>query len=245
MVRENGLDAMLKTKYGDYAPNWPTENSFEISFDVASPPASPEAVTEAVAGLRHECLAAPLESVFSELAVGEPSTGAFHYCFGSMGKHTPTFVVPGKDRVVVVYVMAFEDKTDRQIARVFLQEFADVVKKTRSGAPPMSYSPKDAPKELAPFDKSTYRVDAAVAAGFISFPIFRAHVVNEAKMKKTLLLLNGFQTYLYYHIKATKMYMHMSMRKRVRESLEVLRKAKPKDPHAVKKTAGGKAFMRR
>ena len=41
------------------------------------------------------------------------------------------------------------------------------------------------------------------------------------------------------------MYMHMSMRKRVRESLEVLRKAKPKDPHAAKKTAGGKAFTRR
>ena len=124
MLRDNGLDAMLKTKNGDYSPNWSTENSFEISVDVAAPPASPEAVTEAVASLRHQCLSAPLSMAFSELASGEPSMPAFHYRFGSAGKFTPTFVVPSKDRVVVVYVMSFEDKTDRQIARVFLQEFA-------------------------------------------------------------------------------------------------------------------------
>ena len=42
-----------------------------------------------------------------------------------------------------------------------------------------------------------------MATGYVSFPIFRAHVENGEKLKKTLLLLNGFHTYLYYHIKAT------------------------------------------
>ena len=118
-----------------------------------------------------------------------------------------------------------------------------MVKKTKSGAPPVSYSPRDPPRELARLGSNEY-VDLIKLAGYVSFPIFAAHVATEERRKRTLLLLCGFHTYLGYHIKATKMYMHISMRKRVRQSLEMLEDAKPKDPNKARKTAQGKTFRR-
>lgn len=44
--------------------------------------------------------------------------------------------------------------------------------------------------------------------------IFAQHV-EKGRQEKTVSLLVGFRNYLHYHLKATKTYMHMRMRKRV------------------------------
>lgn len=44
--------------------------------------------------------------------------------------------------------------------------------------------------------------------------IFPQHV-DQGRQEKTVTLLTGFRNYLHYHLKATKTYMHMRMRKRV------------------------------
>lgn len=44
--------------------------------------------------------------------------------------------------------------------------------------------------------------------------IFAQHV-ERGRQEKTVTLLTGFRNYLHYHLKATKTYMHMRMRKRV------------------------------
>jgi actin related protein 2/3 complex subunit 2 len=56
------------------------------------------------------------------------------------------YVLPQADRIVIVYSVCFDDKTDQAIARVFLQEFVDT-RRTVNNAPPIAFS-KDPPLEL-------------------------------------------------------------------------------------------------
>ena len=60
-----------------------------------------------------------------------------------------------------------------------------------------------------------------------------------------LLQLVMFRTYLDYHIKAAKAYLHARMRSRVDGWLTVLNRAQPDEAFGgkEKKTAGGKAFV--
>lgn len=80
-------------------------------------------------------------------------------------------------------------------------------------------------------------------AGFISFALEQRHVKGKAK-DKAITLLTGFRNYLHYHIKCSKTYLHMRMRKRVAGWLQVLNRAVPVI-ESEKKTASGKTFSRK
>jgi len=45
--------------------------------------------------------------------------------------------------------------------------------------------------------------------------IFKSHVESEEKRQKAITLVQGFRNYLHYHIKASKTYLHIRMRKQV------------------------------
>lgn len=49
----------------------------------------------------------------------------------------------------------------------------------------------------------------------LSWTVIFAQHVERGRQDKTVTLLTGFRNYLHYHLKATKTYMHMRMRKRV------------------------------
>lgn len=66
------------------------------------------------------------------------------------------------------------------------------------------------------------------------------------KAESSVQALCQFRNYLHYHIKASKTYMHMRMRKRVEDLLHVLNRAKPAQEGAVeKKTWSGKSVVSR
>ena len=82
-------------------------------------------------------------------------------------------------------------------------------------------------------------------AGYISFIFEGRHVAKEEVLEKAVTMLVGFRAYLLYHIKATKTYLHMRMRKRVSTWLQVLNRAVPEVESTEKKTASGKTFKRK
>ena len=134
---------------------------------------------------------------------------------------------------------------EQAIARVFLQEFADVHKRV-SGAPPVQFT-RDEPLELKGVPGLTR---SANFVGYISFAVFATHVDSDVKRTKVVTLVQGFRNYLHYHIKASKSYLHMRMRSRVVSLLQVLNRAVPDKKTAEEKTAGmktmsGKTFTRR
>ena len=74
----------------------------------------------------------------------------------------------------------------------------------------------------------------SLARSFAAFE--KLHVRNPEMLSKAVDMLFSFRSYLHYHIKCCKGYMHTRMRFRVDELLKVLNRADP--TKAEKKTAG-------
>jgi actin related protein 2/3 complex subunit 2 len=150
----------------------------------------------------------------------------------------PIFIVPSEAKIIVIFAIDFGDATDKALARVFMQEFVEAQRVVRN-APPVSFS-KEPPPLLTSKINYQYRPDLA---GFISFAVEERHVTGPAK-DKAIGLLAGFRNYLHYHIKCSKTYLHMRMRKKVAGWMLVLNRAVP-EVETEKKTAAGKTFVRK
>lgn len=234
----------------DYAGmNIDAEPGFDLTFqfDVNSMPEKPEVLVNKFSNLKRNILGAPLDKCFRALRDGSSnSIKPFRLSYRSM---EDMYIVPGShaihgDRIVVVYSIDCADLTDQAIMKVFLQEFAESGKRVNN-APPVSFS-RDAPAELASFAGSIATHESLV--GYVSFVIFKSHVETDQKFVKSISMLQGFRSYLLYHLKCSKSYLHSRMRLRVNLMLQILNRAKPaKDPDAVvanKKTISGKTFTR-
>ena len=205
-----------------------------IEFDCDSL-SNPAEYLENISNLKTHVMGGPIERALSALASKSSSSTApivINY-----RKEESYFVCPGASKVTVIFLVDFEDVTDKALARVFLQEFAESQRSVRT-APPVSYS-KEPPLEIAnisfPYNKD--------CAGFISFALEESHVAGDKKAG-AVSLMSCFRNYLHYHIKSSKTYLHMRMRKKVVGWLKVLNRAIP-ETEKEKKTAAGKTFTRK
>jgi len=156
-------------------------------------------------------------------------------------RDTTIFFIPGKQRVVTVFSLDFQEKTDQAIARVFMQEFVDA-RKTLGYAPPVTFGPVP-PSELKEWGLTEAKPGHL---GYVSFAILPAHVSTEAKQTQIVEILQTFRTYIQYHLKCSKSYFHARMRFRCVELLKVLNRARvtSEDKAKPKKTFAGKTFTR-
>ena len=81
-------------------------------------------------------------------------------------------------------------------------------------------------------------------SGLVSALLFARHSGDKVQ-DQTIDLVHLFRNYLHYHIKCSKTYLHMRMRKRVVGWMQVLNRALPDLEGGEKKTAGGKTFVRK
>ncbi|CAK9250726.1 unnamed protein product [Sphagnum jensenii] len=186
-----------------------------------------------ISQIKRHILGGPMNAAFTALAAGS-SLPASSY---SYRKNESMFICPSKDKVVVIFLVDFQDTMDKAVSRIFLQEFVEGQRSVRT-APPVSYS-KEPPQELAGM-KFPARENIS---GYISFSLEKRHVEG-AKKDQAITLLTGFRSYLHYHIKCSKTYLQMRMRKRVAGWLQVLNRAVP-EIETEKKTAAGKTFVRK
>jgi hypothetical protein len=91
-----------------------------------------------------------------------------------------------------------------------MQEFVDT-RRTVNNAPPVAFG-KDPPLELRGAPGLRNSPDLV---GYLSLAIFPTHVDTTEKRIKASTLVQGLRNYLHYHIKASKTYLHIRMRKRV------------------------------
>jgi len=153
---------------------------------------------------------------------------------------TEVFFVPREDRIICIYAIDFMNEVDKELARVFMQEFAATRKKI-SSAPPMNWSPSPPEELVKEFDVK----ENPGIVGYVSFAVLKSHV-SEAKVEQVIHCLVTFRSFVQYHLKMSKSYFHSRMRKRTQELLKVLNRAKTNDPkqEKKKKTASGKTFNR-
>lgn len=235
-LKENGTQALLDSEYAGLVADEP-ESGFDLTIkvDVDNMPCGKEEMVKKLSELKRNLMAAPFDAAFKGMLEGS----AAGQCMIPYREREALYIVPAADRVVVVYSVDFVDETDRAIAYVFLQEFAEAQRHV-SGAPPVCFS-KDPPREVEGLAGSA---DESVI-GYVSFTVFKSHVEKDDNREKVITLLQGFRSYLLYHIKASKSYLASRMRARVNELLKVLNRARPDDGvKRPKKTMGGKAFKR-
>lgn len=206
-----------------------------LQFDCDALP-DPAAFLTNISELRKNIMGGPLDQAFSALQSKTSVDSA--PLVVEYRKNEAMFVCSSPSKVVVIFLVDFADPTDKAVAKVFLQEFVEAQRTVRT-APPVIYS-KEPPGELA---RSTYPAKTNDAAGFISFALEERHVAGAGK-EKAIALLTGFRNYLHYHIKCSKTYLHMRMRKRVAGWMLVLNRAMP-EVESEKKTAAGKTFARK
>ena len=213
---------------------------FAIGFSLDTPPMQKELLLKKVSCLRRNLLAAPI-------------TKALRGCMEGSGDSLPfmaietrssegIFIKPGNDRCTVIYAMDFPDETDKAVCRVMLQQFAKESAKV-NGAPPCAYAEaKNPPLEI----NENHLVASgkyANGVGFISFVVFASHLNTPRKFEKSVTMLATFRNYLHYHIKASKTYLHMRMRRKVQGWLQILNRSHHEQEKEAK-TASGKTFKR-
>jgi actin related protein 2/3 complex subunit 2 len=143
------------------------------------------------------------------------------------------FIVPNKDRVLVMLSLDFMGDTDRAIASVFLNQFTEAQRKLPA-APPVLFNVKPPTELLTAFPG--LKEDPSLV-GYIFFTVLKMHVDKPAKIRSAALLLATFRTYIHYHIKGAKTYLQSRMRMRCELMLKVLNRANP-EAVAAESSAG-------
>lgn len=195
----------------------------------------PESFLLNISQVKRNLIGGPLIKAFTALTNG--TSGSLEPMQIAYRKSEAMFVCPTASKVVVVFLVDFADLTDKAVARVFLQEFVEAQRIVRT-APPVIFS-KDPLGEISNLQHHA----TPDAAGYLAFALEQRHVQGE-NLENSVSLLTGFRSYLHYHIKCSKTYLHMRMRKRVAGWMLVLNRAIP-EVESEKKTASGKTFTRR
>lgn len=214
----------------------PTEGfNYALQFDCDNIPGDAAQFLTSVSELKRHISGGPLDRAIDALLAKRSEN--LPRMSVEYRKSESMYVCPSAHKVVVVFQIDFADLTDRALARVFLQEFVEAQRAVRT-APPVNFS-KDPPGELTGLPINL----KSDTAGYISFALEERHVSGSGK-EKAITLLAGFRSYLHYHIKCSKTYLHMRMRKRVAGWMLVLNRALP-EVESEKKTAAGKTFSRK
>jgi len=191
----------------------------EVNIDLlpADDPAGAEALVKRISELKRNLLAGPMERAISAMLEGVSNSQKLERI--QYRRYESMWVKPEADRVYVIYDVAFTDPADQVIARSFLQEFQHSSQKV-NGAPFTTYS-TEPPVEL----RGERIQQHPTCVGYIRFAVLEQHLIGEERRAKTVSSLVGFRNYLHYHIKASRTYLHIRMRRRVQSLLQILQRA--------------------
>uniref|UniRef100_A0A7S0XD73 Arp2/3 complex 34 kDa subunit n=1 Tax=Chromulina nebulosa TaxID=96789 RepID=A0A7S0XD73_9STRA len=233
-LRSSGTDLVIDRLFPGLEVNPDPKYDFAIQFNISSI-SNPQKLLTDISELKRNLLSGPIEVAFDALL--SKTSNHLPITIINYRPNETIFVCPAPAKIVVIFLVDFNDITDKSLARIFLQEFVEAQRSIRT-APPVNFS-REPPLELANL-RFTYNPDAT---GFLSFGLEERHITGDKK-QTAITLLTGFRSYLYYHIKCSKTYLHMRMRKKVAGWLQVLNRARP-EIETEKKTMGGKTFVRK
>jgi len=241
-IKDHGAADAFKKAFGDSTAS-PADN-YDVAVTVnleTTPEAKQADIAKLISKMKCITVGGAFKFYFDKLKSG---TASEHFKF-DLRRDTTVFFIPDKERVTVIFALDFNEKVDKVVAKVFMQEFVDARKKL-GFAPPVAFGVAP-PAELT---KWNITENTRGTLGYVSFVILPSHVKEDALIDKITATLQSFRNYLQYHIKCSKSYFHSRMRARVVTLLKVLNRAKivdpekEKDKEAGKKTITGRTFRR-
>jgi actin related protein 2/3 complex subunit 2 len=236
-VKDHGANAGVAKAYGAFvAPEADQGYDVTLVIDLNAITGKPEALVQSLQLFKANLIGGVFDHFFSNLLkTGSKPLDPFRF---DLRADTNVFILPGPDRVTVIYSLDFKERVDRAVARVFLQEFVDA-RRTLGAAPPCAFGPNP-PPELKVFGVT----EPAGNLGFLTFSVLKSHIDRDKK-DKVIAVLQVFRNYLQYHIKCSKSYFHSRMRLRVAALIAVLNRAKMEPlTEGPKRTITGRTFTR-
>jgi len=229
-----GAAEAVKEKYGNMIVD--TEQGYHVTLgvDVMKPGEPIDTITDKITALKETILTAPVIVYFKAVLEGSPKTDIFQF---DLREDTRVYLVPASDRVTVTLRLTLQDPVDLQVSEIFLKDYKEVQRRKAGGAPPAIFSISP-PEQIKGEEKGN--------PGFISFAVLKRHMKD---MDDTAAALINFRSFLQYHLKCSKSFFHSRMRKKVREFLKVLNRAKTDfdgdTKKKIKKTATGRNFRKK
>ncbi|XP_071940994.1 actin-related protein 2/3 complex subunit 2-like [Antedon mediterranea] len=228
-----GAQELLENIYKQWITSTEESYSFTIQFDLENLPADTSDLVAKASLLKRNCFSAVFEKYFECQQKEKPiDTAVIHY-----RDDETMYVNARKDRVTVVFSTVFKDSVDIIFGKVFMQEFKEGRKASQT-APQVLFSHKDPPTELSNTNAAT-----GENIGYITFVLESRHT-NAKVRENTIDLIHTFRTYLHYHIKCSKAYIHSRMRAQTSQFLKILNRARPESQNKEKKTITGRSFTR-
>jgi actin related protein 2/3 complex subunit 2 len=136
------------------------------------------------------------------------------------------YLFPAKGNLNVVVSIVVPDKSDRILVRTFLTEFAEAKKLDRqaAGGPGFAFLHGEAP----PFPEglSAAEPNGDESVFWCQFSLSKKSMESQANTELCAEFLANFREYVMYHMQCTRSAMHARMRERVKNSLQVLTRAK-------------------
>lgn len=236
-IENLGGSAALSTTFGSMSPGTQLDGyDVTLNLDLDNIPNKADTIKK-ISLFKTTLLGGIFDSYFTKLEAGSATGDPIKF---SLRPDTVVYMFPSGDRVVVIFAIDFCENTDNVIARIFLQEFVET-RRRLGAAPPVAFL-KTPPQEL---QKHFNIMESDNNLGYVSFAFEKSHV-DRGKKDRAVATIQGFRTYLQYHIKCAKSHFHSRMRARVVSLLQVLNRAKNElaVPKKAAKTMSGKTFTR-
>jgi len=235
-LKQFGVENRLKAIYGDLVAPTASGFDFSLKFDIENPPQNAEEAIKKISYLKRHAFASVFHAAFESLdgKGSVPDLITINY------RRNEAVYLKKTDgnRFIIIFSINFQDKDDIVYSDVFLKELVDVRKQTPS-APPVLYSLREPPLELANV-RGVSKGDSQCYVSVVLAPGPAGSPRRESTIDNIML----FRNYLMYHIKCSKAYMHTRMRNRTEALLQVLNRAKMKEK-TEKKTMTGRTFVKK
>ncbi|RDW78152.1 hypothetical protein BP5796_06004 [Coleophoma crateriformis] len=249
-----GAQQVLEREYGSYVIPTEAGYNFSVQVDLENLPEDKDArdaLIMRISLLKRNAMAAPFEQAFDEYHRMSEEASKFTSEEAPQGireggdvmtihyrDEEAIYIKASHDRVTAIFSMIFREETDRIFGKVFIQEFVDSRRRAIQNAPQVLFR-TDPPLELQGVPGVKDSGDGRLS--YITFVLFPRHLTNQRR-EDIISHLQTFRTFLHYHIKASKAYMHSSMRLRSTGLQQVVQKAQPENEKKEKKTASGRTF---
>jgi len=236
-LKQFGVENRLKAIYGDIVAPTASGFDFSLKIDVENPPPNAEEVIKKISFFKRHAFASVFHAAFESI----DGKGTVPDMITVNYRRNEALYVKKTDgnRVIVIFSINFQDKDDIVYSDVFLKELSDA-RKQMSSAPPVLYSLKEPPLEIAGA-KGLMKGDSQCYVSFVLPP----GPAGSPRREQTIDNIMLFRNYLMYHIKCSKAYMHTRMRLRTEALLQILNRAKMKEKDTEKKTISGRTFTKK
>jgi len=225
-LNTHGAKEILAKEYGNLVTSPEPGYDFSLKINLDALPGEAVELARKLSLLKRHVFAAPYYKAFNAVGKADPGLIRVDYRSGE-----PVWFKVQGDSVMVLVAVDFKDRDDVIYGRQFLQEFCRNI----SGAPSVDTKINgDIPRELVN--------EGVHAEAFVTF-VLQARHYGEKNREATINSLETFRNYLHYHIKCLKANLHIRMRNRVSQMLQVLNRARHELPKE-KKTIAGKTFRR-